>query len=280
MKKFLVIIIAVTALFSCQKKENPIHLDNLSTVTHENVENSPVTSAQTVTENTLTSATTLSQNTENISGTSLTTVTTVSTTFNTVSTVVTQDSSQQPDPLGGGAFSYDENGMIEFEQDLSESDDRLLIASAQSLFEIACDFQWKFTVGCPYEIDTDSTVQNGFGWTYYKITDSNIHSLADIENTYYGVFSDRYPNEDLKMLYLESDGAVYALNGQREMNAYYSISRIKGIQSCTDDEIVFTVENYFEGTDMNPDEPYSETETFSLVTADNKIRIGQFRLPY
>lgn len=281
MKKFLVIIIALTALLSCQKKENPIHSDNLSTVTHENVENSPVTSAQTVTENTLTSATTLSRNTENISGTSVTTVTTVSTTFNTVSTVVTQDSSQQPDPLGGGAFSYDEDGAVQFEQVPDAENDKLMISAGQALFESACNTQWNFTVGCPYNLDMNATVQNGFGWTYYKITDDNIKSISDVENDYYKVFSERYPNEDLKMLYLEFDGEVYALNGQREMNIYYSVSRIKNIKSRTDDEIFFTVESLFEGTDKNPEEDYSEEDTFSVVISpDGKWKAGQFRLPY
>lgn len=273
MKKFIIILIAVTALCGCEKKEN-LQSDEFSTTAQEDVENSAVLETSTTAEIQTTTSIT------NVSSTVTQTATTeISTVFNTVSTTIQQDSNRQPDPLDS-ASSYDENGMPESDQNLAESDDRRLIAVGQSLFETACDFQWKFTVGCPFEIDMDSTVQNGFGWTYYKITDSDIHSLADIENIYYGVFSDRYPNEDLKMLYLDFEGDVYALNGQREMNPYYSISKIKDIQSRTDDEIIFTVENYFEGTDMNPDEPYSETETFSMVTYDNKIRIGQFRLPY
>ncbi|MDE6780140.1 MAG: hypothetical protein K2J40_01590 [Ruminococcus sp.] len=274
MKKFLIMLIALTALCGCEKKENTSQPDEFSTITQEDVENSAVPETSTTAEIQTTASIT------NVSGTVTQTATTeISTVFNTVSTTIQQDSDRQPDPLDN-SFSYDENGMPEADQTLAESDDRRLIAIGQSLFEIACDFQWKFTVGCPYEIDTNSTVQNGFGWTYYKIINSNIHSLADIENIYYGVFSDRYPNEDLKMLYLDFEGDVYALNGQREMNPYYSFSRIKDVQSRTDDKIFFTVENYFEGTDMNPDESYSETETFSIVTYDNKIRIGQFRLPY
>lgn len=274
MKKFIIMLLVVTALCGCEKKENSSQPDEFSTTTQENVENS------TVTETSITSEIQTTTSITSTSGTVTQTATTeFSTVFNTVSTTIQQDYNRQPDPLDNN-FSYDENGMPESDQNFAESDDRRLIAVGQACFETACDFQWKLTVGCPYEIDMDSTVQNGFGWTYYKITDNDIHSLADIENFYYGVFSDRYPNEDLKMLYLEFEGNVYALNGQREMNPYYSISRIKNVQSRTDDEIVFTVENYFEGTDMNPDEPYSETETFSIVTYDNKIRIGQFRLPY
>ena len=82
------------------------------------------------------------------------------------------------------------------------------------------------------------------------------------------------------MLYLELDGAVYALNGQREINPYYSVSKIVDIQSQTNDEIFFTVENHYEGTDISPNEPYSEKDTFSMVISENKIRAGQFKLPY
>lgn len=190
------------------------------------------------------------------------------------------DDSAEPDPLGNGAFSYDENGAVEFEEEPETDNTQLMISAGQALFESACRYQWIFTVGCPYAIDENDTIQNDFGWTFYRIKDGNIHSLADIENHYHEVFSERYPNEDLKMLYIESGGAVYALNGMREMNDYYSVSKITDIQSRSNDEIFFTVENYYEGTDMNPDESYSEKETFSMVLEGNKIKVGQFRLPY
>lgn len=279
MKKFLIILLAVTALFGCEKKETPVQSDDFSTTTHENVEKTVTTTTQTVTEKTDIISSFPQSTAENSTTTTIRTDIVISTSVTTVFTDIQQYSTGQPNPSDTD-FSYDENSITESGQDISEIDNNRLIAIGQSLFETACDFQWKLTVGCPYEIDVDSTVQNGFGWTYYKITDGNVHSLADIEDLYYGVFSDRYPNEDLKILYLDFEGDVYALNGLREKNIYYSHSKIKDVQSRTDDEIVFTVENYFDGTDMNPDEPYSETDTFSIVTADNKIRVGQFRLPY
>lgn len=281
MKKFLLILLAVTALYGCEKKENPPINSDSSEVQQETFQPDPH-SVRTSTSVSGTSATT----TQTVNSYSTQTTTAQNTTVHTISTttttatVIPQNSQQQPDPLGGGAFSYDENGALQFIENPETDNDHLMIAAAQALFESACRTQWIFTVGCPYNLDMDSVIQNGFGWTYYKITDENINSLADVENVYYSVFSDRYPNEDLKMLYLEFEGAVYALNGQREMNLYYSVSRITGIQSYTDDEIFFTVENQFEGTDMKPDEPYSQEETFSMVLDDNKIRVGQFRLPY
>lgn len=282
MKKFLIILIAVTALFGCEKKANIIQSAEFPTTTHEDVENSVPTTVQTVTEKTSDLSDSSQHTAETTTTTTVTAVHTdavISTSFTTVSTDIQQVSASQPNSSSTES-SYNENSITESGEDFSQTDDSRLIAMGQSLFETACDFQWNFTVGCPYEVDMDSTVQNGFGWTYYKIIDSNIHSLADIENVYYSLFSDKYPNEDLKILYLDFEGDVYALNGQREKNIYYSGSEIKNIQSRTDDEIVFTVENYFDGTDMNPEEPYSETDTFSIVIADNKTRIGQFRLPY
>ena len=289
MKKFFIILIAITALTSCAKNETSTN-NNISEIQQETLQPDPYSITTTiisqakseiVTSTTQKTNTPDTKNTEDTVNTTTTLMEIPETTTETTTTtteIIPED--VQPDPLGAGAFSYDEDGAVQFVQTPETDNQQLLISAGQALFESACQTQWKFTVGCPYSLDMESTIQNGFGWTYYKITDENIHSLADIENDYYKVFSERYPNEDLKMLYLEFEGNVYAMNGQREMNIYYSMSRITGIESQTDDEIFFTVENNYEGNDKNPDTPYAENETFSMVLAGNKIRVGQFRLPY
>ncbi|MDE6091842.1 MAG: hypothetical protein K2G14_01950 [Ruminococcus sp.] len=283
MKKFMTAFLVMSLIicgYSCgkkQTKDNPDISQSLesSEIQQEIIQPDPYSVKTSVN---ISSSVSTTERTAVTSGQTTSSVTTVTAT-GSITTSVNEDFSE-PDPLGGGAFSYDKNGALQFSEEIQTDNDRLLMSAAQALFESACRFQWGLTVGCPYEIDMDSVVENGFGWKYYRITDESIHSFADIENLYYGVFSERYPNEDLKMLYLEYEGNVYALNGQREMNAYYSVSKITDIQSRTDDEIFFTVENHYEGTDLNPDESYSETETFSMVLAGNKIRVGQFRLPY
>lgn len=283
MKKTVIAFLATAILISgygCEKKsENNNTPDNSqSSVSSESATFQPdpqavkATSTTSKIKSTTTSSTVTSKTTETTSVTS----TTVSSTTN----ATVNEEFSQPDPLGAGAFSYDENGALQFDEEPQTDNEQLMMSAGQALFESACRTQWLYTVGCPYSLDMNSTAQNGFGWTYYKITDENIHSFADIENDYYEVFSDRYPNEDLKMLYLELDGAVYALNGQREINPYYSVSKIVDIQSQTNDEIFFTVENHYEGTDISPNEPYSEKDTFSMVISENKIRAGQFKLPY
>lgn len=282
MKKTVIAFLATAILISgygCEKKSEN---NNNSDISESPVSSESATLQPDPEAVKASSATSKIKSTTSSTVTAKTTETTsvISTTVSSTTNTTVNEEFSQPDPLGAGAFSYDENGALQFDEEPQTDNKQLMMSAGQALFESACRTQWLYTVGCPYSLDMNSTAQNGFGWTYYKITDENIHSFADIENDYYEVFSDRYPNEDLKMLYLELDGAVYALNGQREINPYYSVSKIVDIQSQTNDEIFFTVENHYEGTDISPNEPYSEKDTFSMVISENKIRAGQFKLPY
>lgn len=203
---------------------------------------------------------------------------TVTITTAAVSTTSASKVTEQPDPLGGGAFSYDDNGAVVFDGNSSDNDDAILISAAQKLFESACKTYWRFLVNCPYTLDYNSYVENDLGWQFYKITDQGINSLADVERDYCKVFSDRYPNT-LTDNYREHNGAVYAINGERGAHLYYSASKITGISSRSADEIVFTVENYYDGSDFG-DAPYSETDTFSAVIDGDTWKAGIFTLPY
>lgn len=185
---------------------------------------------------------------------------------------------EQPDPLGGGAFSYDDNGAVRFDEPSSDKDDAVLISAAQKLFESACKTYWSYMINCPYELDYNSYIENDFGWQYYKIITPGITAFADVERDYGKVFSDRYPN-DLATNYREHEGAVYAINGDRGAHLYYSASKITGIESRSADEIIFTVENYYDGSDFG-DESYSETDTFSAVIDGDTWKVGRFTLPY
>ena len=318
MKKFLIILLAVTVLTGCSPQIEPpvyneedfadgiqrktfnadTYSDSTVLTTNNNILRSEPKTSTTTIQDFVTENTTIADTTDFIITTPAPDVpeTTTSETVAIVTTEISADTTTvtgttttetlpdapQPDPLGAGAFVYDEAGAVQFSEETQADDEQTLISAGKALFESACQTEWNFTVGCPYSIDEKNSVNAGeYGWTYYRITDSNIHSLADIERDYYNVFSDRYPHEDLKMLYVESNGNVYAMNGKREMNAYYSMSRITGIVSRTSDEIVFNVENQFEGNDLEPDKPYSENDTFSVVISpDGKWKAGQFRLPY
>ena len=211
--------------------------------------------------------------------TETTTASTTTAATTTTSAVTTTKTAQQPDPLGGGAFEYNDDGAVVFSEDSSKADDKTLLAAAQALFESACHTEMKFTVGCPFEVDSDDYIENDYSWRYYRVTDSDIKSFSDVENAYRKVFSDRYPHQ-LASLYLDNNGSVYALCPNRGSNIFYSSSKVTEITSKTDDEIFFKVENYYDGNDFG-DEAQTETDEFSAVIGDDGIwKVGKFTLPY
>ena len=208
-----------------------------------------------------------------------TTVSTTTANVTTTTAVTTQTTTAQPDPLGGGAFEYNADGAVVFSVDSSKADDKTLLAAAQALYESACRTEMQFTVGCPFDVDYNDYVENSLSWRFYRITDSSIKSFSDVENAYHKVFSDRYPHQ-LDSLYMESSGSVYALCGNRGSDIYYSSSKVTEIKSKTDDEIFFTVEDYYDGSDFG-EEAYTEKRDFSaVIDADGVWKAGQFTLPY
>lgn len=191
-----------------------------------------------------------------------------------------EETTLQPDPIENNSFSYDDNGAVIFDENSDDKDEEILIAAAQALFESACTTQWNFTVGCPYETDPDDYIETDFDWRFYRIVDSDITSFSDVENDYYKVFSRRYPN-NLSEIFIDGGGSVYALNSARGADIFYTGSKITEIQSNSGDEIFFTVENHYSGTDVDGSASYTTTDTFSIVIeSDGSWHAGQFRLPY
>ena len=232
------------------------------------------TASQQPKPNTTEAVTTSADTTETTTASTTTAITTT-----TSAATTTAAAAHQPDPLGGGAFEYNGDGAVVFTEDSSKADDKTLIAAAQALFESACRTEMKFTVNCPFEVDNDDFIENSYSWRYYRITDSRIHSVSDVLNEYHKVFSESHSN-DLSSLYMDSNGSAYALCGNRGEDIYYSSSRITEIKSKSDNEIVFTVENYYDGDDYGQ-APYTEIDEFSAVIgSDNVWRAGKFNLPY
>lgn len=191
----------------------------------------------------------------------------------------TENEQAQPDPFGNGDFEYDAYGAVVFNQDYTTLDDSVLISAAQALFRSACNTNWSYFVGCPYSIDTESYVENEFGWQYYLINDGVTSSLADVKSDYNRVFSSRYP-DNLDEVYCDGESGVYALGGSRGMDIFYDYSEVASLDSINGDELYFTVNNHYTGT-YESDEPYYESVTFSVVVGDDGIwRAGQFTLPY
>ena len=161
----------------------------------------------------------------------------------------------------------------------AENSDAELISKAQELFTKACETNMRFTVGCPYSLDTSSYVENNYGWQFYLITDPNINSVADVRADYQKVFSSAYPDH-LDETFIDSNGHAYCLDGARGADIFYTKSEIISVDSNNGSEIFFTVRNYYDGSDWG-DAPYTKDEQFSAVIGeDGSWRAGVFTLPY
>ena len=186
---------------------------------------------------------------------------------------------QESKPAENSSSKSDVSSDMESEAN-SDSDDDVSIEEAQELFELACRTNWDFHVGSPYDLDFSATAQNDMGWDFYLVKDEGINSLADVEADYYTIFSSKYPN-DLNEIFIENQGHVYALGGDRGADIYYIDSVVTSVKERTEDEIIFNVENNYSGDDYTGTGPYTETEEFSVVISDDgSLRVGRFRLPY
>ena len=178
------------------------------------------------------------------------------------------------------SIDVDNNGAVVSDVDMLSLSDDELKAFAQTLYESACKTEWSYTVGSPYAIDYDSSVENDLGWKYYMIITEGINSISDVEKDYYKVFSHKYPNA-LSETFIESDGHVYALNGSRGTNIFYLNSEITSIDSKNDNEIMFTVTSYYNGSPYDDSGSYEDKAEFSMVKDDDGTwKAGKFRLPY
>ena len=174
----------------------------------------------------------------------------------------------------GEDFQLPENDP-QFEQQLDDE----VIAAAQALFEKACETEWSFTVGSPYQLDTSEYVTNEYDWQFYLITDEGINSLDDVMADYHAVFSEDY-DDNLDELYVERDGRVYCLNGARGSDIFYEGSEVTEITGRDDGEIRFKVISSYNGASFGG-EAYTQEDEFVIVREDDgKWRVVEFRLPY
>ncbi|MBR1591554.1 MAG: hypothetical protein IJ666_00875 [Ruminococcus sp.] len=178
------------------------------------------------------------------------------------------------------SIEVDDNGAVVVSNDVSSMSDDELRAAAQSLYESACKTEWSYTVGSPYAINYDESVENDLGWKYYMIITDGINSIEDVERDYYKVFSHKYPNA-LNETFMELGGHVYVLNGSRGTNIFYLKSEITSIDFRGDDEITFTVTSYYDGSPYDDSGSYEDSAEFSMVLdEDGTWKAGKFRLPY
>ncbi len=164
-------------------------------------------------------------------------------------------------------------------QPATENNEAELLEKAQTLYDTACETNWNFHVGCPYSLSSEY-VENQLGWQFWLITSEGVNSMDDVRRDYHKVFSSSYP-DDLDEIFMESNGRVYALAGERGSDIFYTGSKVVSVDKVTDTEITFTVENYYSGDDMDLNTPVTKENTFSaVIESDGTWRAGEFTLPY
>ena len=183
-----------------------------------------------------------------------------------------------PEGADLGVFHNNGKGAIVFDAPAGDQSEATLIAAAQALYESAHETSLKFSIGCPYTVDSDNYVEGSYGWQYYLVTQSGINSVADVKADYHKVFSEKYPDH-IEETYLDSNGRVYCLCGERGTNIEYIKSEVISLDGKTDDELYFTVRDYYDASAWG-DGPYTEDRTFSaVIDADGTWRAGAFTLP-
>lgn len=269
MKKILttsLIAVLICSVYACSNEK--VENSSMQSSSESIIETSEITQSKTSenTEPATTEQTTESEMTkESVSTTAKVTTETISET----TTVTTSENYSQIDASEG----------IVFDTPVAGQSDEELIAAALALFESACKTEWDYTVGSPYELDMNQTVQNQFGWDCYLITTEGINSLADVRADYHKVFSENYA-DSLDEVFTEENGHVYCLNGARGADIFYEKSIFVSIDSRSESEIAFTVQNSYSGDDFGGDAYVSKDEFVISIDSDGAWRVAKFKMPY
>lgn len=176
-------------------------------------------------------------------------------------------------------YVVNSDGGVEFSAPISKQSIENLIAAGNELFTAACNTEWEFTVGSPYELDTTQTVQNSLGWDFYLITDERINSLADIQADYHKVFSESY-KDSIGDTFMEKDGRAYCLNGARGDNIFYERSEFDAVKEKTENQITYLINNYYSDDGFGNGAYVSSEEFITVRDSDGVWRVQKFKLPY
>ncbi len=172
----------------------------------------------------------------------------------------------------------EKSGVQEDPTAAEELSDQEILEIAEGLYQTACETEWSFTVGSPFALDTSSFVENDINWQFFLVTEEGVSSMEDVYREYHKVFAEEY-DDHLDELFIEKNGRVYCLNGTRGSDIFYSRSEITEIREKTDDRVVMTVTDHYDGTDLG-EEPYSADRDFAMVNTGDGWRVSEFTLPY
>lgn len=169
----------------------------------------------------------------------------------------------------------DSENNEEAEYDWSELEN-----TASEQYEKSCEMQWKYIVNCPFELDYDDMIGNG-----YRVKD--IDSLNDILWDYNTVFTscitengetsrgDRSA-ETLQQKYIPAESGLYCIDGGRGKNKSYKSTEFEFI-SYENNILRLTAISYYE--DSNG-ETTAKENPFTIVNVDGEWKTYDFTLPY
>lgn len=255
MKKYLVPLVLTVALSGCGKDLDYVSLDTTTTTATLETE---YTSCDTSVEPTQTPTTDASETALEVSDT---TTVTESSTVTTVATTVETTAATTTNILS------------------SYGSDAQLIELANALYLVACETYWNYYDGTPYPLDYDEYVEVDAGTYYFLVDDESVTSLEDVQNHWFEIFSSDSDPGDFDGRFIERDGRVYASDGGRGANVFYTDTEVTEIVSVDDGEVTFRAVSHY----ANPEDGSSmddEEDEFSIVLEDGAYHVGAFTLPY
>lgn len=259
--------------------------------------NDPVVLSTQTTENSTITETTISTTSATTTAADIVTGTSVSTTSAASETII-QSATETTTAPDTSVISETTTDSVTETTTVPETtisaEERELIGKAQDFFETACETYWMYRYTPPFDIADDKYDENGnvigkeYNWQFkengedlgYLIKNPEIKSIDDVLEEYYKTFSDRYQN-DIRDAYIEYNGNLYVLSGNRGYNISYKDSRVSEFQRIEGDEIFFTAEYSYYNETFDENDIIVKKEIFSvIVQPDGSWKVGQFSLPY
>ncbi|MBR3901247.1 MAG: hypothetical protein IKJ60_06830 [Ruminococcus sp.] len=259
--------------------------------------NDPVVLSTQTTENSAITETTISTTSATTTAADVTIGTSVSTT-SAASETTTQSATETTTAPDTSVISETTTDSVTETTTVPETtisaEERELVGKAQDFFETACETYWMYRYTPPFDIADDKYDENGnvigkeYNWKVkengedlgHLIKNPEIKSIDDVLEEYYKTFSDRYPN-DIRDAYIEYNGNLYVLSGNRGYNISYKDSRVSEFLRIEGDEIFFTAEYSYYNETFDENDIIVKKEIFSvIVQPDGSWKVGQFSLPY
>lgn len=188
---------------------------------------------------------------------------------------------KQSEPYNQNVSLNDDKSADENNADEKKQYEQLnLEQTAAEQYEKSCEMQWKYIINCPFELDYDDMVGNG-----YRVKD--IDSLSNILCDYNTVFTscitengevsrgDRSA-ETLQQKYIPAESGLYCIDGGRGKNKAYKSTEFEFI-SYENDILKLTAISFYEDSEGNVT---TKENLFTMAYIDGQWKTYDFTLPY